>query len=589
MTSLTYKLESGKKSKGSLKEFYPFIQSDKGKMIVTAICIFLNSSVNMLAPYLIAKAVDTYIAAGNEAGLLQIIYILLGAFIFTIITGYVQGILIGQISQGALFKLREALFKKLQALPIAFFNQNKAGDLMSRINNDTDKINQFLSQSISQFIGIVFTLVGILCFTFSMNWKMTLIMISATAVLYVITRMLSPWINRENKKSLEAVGNFSSSLQENLTNFRVVAAYGKREYLERNLTEANKNTFKSALTSGVGNRIFEPIYDFGGAAALIAVLGFGFYLISTGEITIGILIAFVAYTQKFYDPMRYLAAIFGTVQLALAAWGRILEVLSLTNNLKSPASLTENAEEVSDKKDLRLELRDVSFAYEGGEPVIEHANLQFEKGKTYALIGPTGGGKSTLVSLMAHLYDPTSGNVFLNGKNIYMYSDEERAREISVILQDPILFNGTVAENIAYGNDSLEEVDVHLLQKNLEEKGFTDVIARFEAGLATPVSQNGAGLSIGQKQLISFMRAILRSPKLLILDEATANIDTVTEAILNKTLEALPKDTTKVIIAHRLNTIKEADEIMFVNGHHVTPAGSYEEAISLISAAKRNS
>lgn len=589
MSPLTYLLEKGKKSNTSLKEFYVYLKDDKDKMIYAAICIFLNSSVNMVAPYLIARAVDTYIAVGDTAGLLQIVYILIGAFLFTVITGYAQGILIGQISQGALYKLRDALFKKLQALPVAFFNQNKAGDLMSRINNDTDKINQFLSQSISQFIGIIFTIVGILCFTFSMSVPMTLVMVIAIAVLFVITRILTPWIRRENKKSLQAVGNFSSAIQENLTNFRVVAAYGKRDYLQNSLSDANAKTFKSALTSGVGNRIFEPIYDFGGAAALIAVLAYGFHLISTGDITIGILVAFVAYTQKFYDPMRYLAAIFGTVQLALAAWGRVQDVLGMENNLKSPTSLPETVEEFSDNKELRLELKDVTFAYEGGEAVIENANLKFEKGKTYALIGPTGGGKSTLASLMAHLYDPTIGNVFLNGKNMYTYTDDERANEISVILQDPILFNGTVAENIIYGNDSLEKISVEDLQKLLEGKGFKDVIARFESGLTTAVNQNGTGLSIGQKQLISFMRAILRAPKLLILDEATANIDTVTEAMLNKTLEALPKETTKVIIAHRLNTIKEADEIMFVNGHHVTSAGSYEEAISLISAAKRNS
>ncbi|MES2985530.1 MAG: ABC transporter ATP-binding protein [Patescibacteria group bacterium] len=583
MTSLTYVLEKGKNTSASLKDFYVYLKEDKVKMIFASICIFLNSIVNMLAPYLIGKAVDTYISVGNEAGLLTIVYILMIAFVFTLITGYVREILIGQISQGALYKLRDALFKKLQSLPIAFFNQNKAGDLMSRINNDTDKINQFLSQSVSQFIGILFTLVGILCFTFSMNVKMTLVMMSSIALLYVITWLLTPWIRRENKKSLEAVGNFSATLQENLTNFRVVAAYGKRDYLQKSLSTANEGTFKSALSSGVGNRVFEPIYDFGGAAALIAVLAYGFHLISIGEVTIGVLIAFVAYTQKFYDPMRYLAAIFGTVQLATAAWTRVQEIFQLKNNLKSPESLPEKVDEYSQHKDLRLELQDVSFAYEGGESVIENANLQFEKGKTYALIGPTGGGKSTLASLMTHLYDPTSGNIYLNGKNIYMYTQEERAKEISVILQDPILFNGTVAENITYGND------VENLEKVLEEKGFKDVITRFESGLTTLVSQNGAGLSIGQKQLISFMRAILRSPKLLILDEATANIDTVTEAMLNKTLEILPKDTTKVIIAHRLNTIKEADEIMFVNGHHVTPAGSYEHAISLISAAKRNS
>jgi ATP-binding cassette subfamily B protein len=266
----------------------------------------------------------------------------------------------------------------------------------------------------------------------------------------------------------------------------------------------------------------------------------------------------------------------------------------MKNNLKLTKGELVASEDIKSGKivpraDLRMELYDVSFGYEGGGLVIENAFLKFEAGKTYALVGPTGGGKSTLVSIMAHLYDPLGGAVFLNGRDICEYSHEERAKEISVILQDPLLFTGTVADNIRYGNDALREVDDNDLKKILDMKGFGEVVERFDGGLQSIVQASGGGLSIGQKQLISFMRAILREPKLLILDEATANIDTVTEAILNKTLEALPKDTTKVIIAHRLNTIKDADEIMFVNGHHVTLAGSFENAIKLIESSKRNS
>ncbi|MES2623164.1 MAG: ABC transporter ATP-binding protein [Patescibacteria group bacterium] len=590
MTTPTYQLQKGKTANASYKDFLVFIKEDTSKLWLTLVIILISSATNMVSPYLVSKAVDSYISVGNLQGLLNIVYILCGAYFITLIVGYMQGILVGRISQASLYRLREALFTKLQHLPIAFFNQNKSGDLMSRINNDTDKINQFLSQSISQFIGTVFTLLGIVGFSLYMSVKLTLVMMSVTILLYIITKILSPWIRRENKKNLEAVGSFSASLQENLTNFRVVAAYSKRDYLQNHLNNANKDTFKTALTSGVGNRIFEPIYDFGGAIALIIVLSYGFHLIGTGEISIGILIAFVAYTQRFYDPLRFLATIFGTIQLATAAWGRVHEVFQLKNNLKTPDDMPHKDADINHAgKDLRMELRDVTFAYEGGEPVIENANLAFEKGKTYALVGPTGGGKSTLASLMAHLYDPTIGSVYLNGRNICSYTHAERAAEISVILQDPILFNGTVGENITYGNIDLLNTSIEDLNHILETKGFKDIIERFESGLTTAVSQNGAGLSIGQKQLISFMRAILREPKLLILDEATANIDTVTEALLNKTLEALPAETTKIIIAHRLNTIKEADEIMFVNGHHVTPAGGYENAIKLIADAKRSS
>jgi ATP-binding cassette subfamily B protein len=403
--------------------------------------------------------------------------------------------------------------------------------------------------------------------------------------IYFITRFSSPVIRKKNRKNLEANSDFASSLQENLTNFKVVAAYGKRGYMENYLEKTNNATFKSALKSGFANRIFEPTYEFFGAIALILVLSYGFHLISIGEATIGVLIAFVAYTQRFYDPMKTLASAFGAIQLATAAWVRLQEIFSLENNLRTESVGGDK----TGKPKLRLELKNVSFSYDDKNLIIENANLSFEPGKTYALIGPTGGGKSTLANIMAHLYDPKQGSVYLNGKDMITYSQEETAREISVILQDPILFTGTVAENILYANSDFSNMPTSDLNRILEHKGFKDVIKRFENGLETIVKQNGAGLSIGQKQLISFMRAILREPKLLILDEATANIDTVTESVLNKTLEALPQETTKIIIAHRLNTIKEADEIMFVNGRRVTPAGSYENAISLITQAKRSS
>lgn len=589
---LTYELEGGEDSvalkKASLwksgKEFFKFIEGDGWKIVLAFVFILINSIAAVITPFLIAKAIDSYIAVKDMSGLVTIIWWLVGVYVVTNIAGYIQGIVMGNVSQRTLYRLRQSVFNKLQDLPIAFFNQNKTGDLMSRVNSDTEKLNQFLSEGVAQFFGNFFSLLGVAGFVLYINPKLGAMMLAMTVILFIITRMLSPLTRKRQKKTLAATGNFSASLQENLNNFRVVVAYAKRDYLQDHLNKANNESFTTAVKAAQINGIFEPIFDFGGNVALLAVLSFGFYLIGTGEATIGILIAFLAYTQRFYSPLQYMASFFASVQSSTAAWARIREILSLKNNVQHISSV-----EAPGTTGLRIELKNVSFHYEGGNSVIENADLQFAPGKTYALVGPTGGGKSTLASLMAHLYDPTTGTVYLDGKDIRTYSDAERAKVISVILQDPILFTGNVAENIMYGNENLAGVTLEKLEESLTQKGFKDVIARFENGLKTSVSQSGSGLSIGQKQLISFMRAILREPKLLILDEATANIDTVTEAMLNKTLEILPKDTTKVIIAHRLNTIKEADEIMFVNGHHVTKAGSYEDAIHLIEKSKRTS
>lgn len=587
-TQLSYALdgEETKSSTGffaSAKQFSQYMKGDGGKLLIGFTMVLIDAIANIVTPYLIAKAIDQYISTGNLDGLVMICYQLIGIYFITMFANYAQGILVGAVSQRTLFRLREGIFEKLQSLPIAFFNQNKAGDLMSRINNDTEKLNQFLSDSLARFLGSFFSIAGVALFVFFINVKLSLVMLVAAVILVVFTQLVSPKIRKMNKTTAKTVGDMTASIQENLMNFRVIVAYSKRQYLRNLLGKASKKTYETTLRSDTSNKIFEPVYDFAGSVALVAVLWYGLHLLSTGEITIGILIAFTSYTQRFYSPLQYLATIVGEVQVSLAAWSRVLAVFDMKSDL--------HVFKEKDKHDgPRLELRDVSFGYEGGGLVIEDANLKFEAGKTYALVGPTGGGKSTLVSLMSRLYDPLSGLVLLDGRDIRSYEPLEKSALISVILQDPILFTGTVGDNIRYGNHELLEMNDTDLDKRLREIGFTEVLSRFEHGLTTPVSQvGGASLSLGQKQLISFMRAILRKPKLLILDEATANIDTVTEAMLNQAIDALPEDTTKIIIAHRLNTIKEADEIMFVNGHHVTKAGSFEDAIKLIESSKRSS
>ncbi len=615
-----------KKTVRSVKEFFTFIKEDAKKLPIAFVIIILDSISNILTPYLIARAVDLYIVTGDVGGLTGIIIILVVIYIVTIFTGYSQGILMGLVSQRTLYRLREALFAKLQELPIAFFNQNKAGDLMSRVNNDADKINQFLGEGIARLVGVASTVFGIAIFVFFINIKMAIAMMLMVLFLVIITRLLSGWVTKTSRKSLNVLGNFNAALQENLTNFRVVVAYDKRQYFKNYLNKINAENREATKRGDIAVRVFEPIYDFAGAFALIIVVSFGIYMISVGEITTGILIAFIAYTLQFYDPLKTLASIFGSIQSSIAAWTRITDIFNMKDNLivtsvdnhvvselwggtqsarperakaSEAGSQAEPAGEDlrggnfvdgSEAKNLRMELRDVTFSYEDGANVLENVSLQFEAGKTYALVGPTGGGKSTLASLMSRLYDPDTGTVFLNGRDIRSYEKGERAGKISVILQEPILFSGTVGDNIRYGNLDIAEKADEELEKMLLVQGFVEVMKRFDNGLATKIEQSaGGGLSLGQKQLISFMRAILRQPELLILDEATANIDTVTEAILEKALTTLPKETTKIIIAHRLNTIREADQIMFVNGHHVTLAGSLEEAIHLIENAKRTS
>jgi ATP-binding cassette, subfamily B, bacterial len=286
--------------------------------------------------------------------------------------------------------------------------------------------------------------------------------------------------------------------------------------------------------------------------------------------------------NSFYLPLRQLAAIWSSFQLAMASLDRISAVLVLEPNMPQLPPENPRAGPV-------ITFDRVQFSYPQGTQVLTDASFTLEPAKTYALVGPTGGGKTTTASLMARLYDPTEGRVLLDGRDIRSFSPEDRTKRIGFILQEPFLFTGTVGDNIVYGNAELLRLSGEEVAARLAAKNLSGLLARFEHGLETKVTAGGVGVSLGQKQLIAFMRAVLREPEILILDEATANIDTVTEQLLEQILRELPATTTKVVIAHRLNTIENADEIFFINGKEITPAGSMDHALELLLHGRRAS
>jgi len=325
----------------------------------------------------------------------------------------------------------------------------------------------------------------------------------------------------------------------------------------------------------------------------LIVLAYGIYLIYNHEhaitvmsdksyqvFSIGLLIAYLSYANSFYNPLRQLATLWTTFQTAMAGWDRVSNILALETNL---VTVKEQAEESSTSL---LEFRNVHFAYPSGNEILHNINFKLER-KTYALVGPTGGGKTTTASLIARLYDPTKGIVFLDGKDIRSYEPDECSKKVGFILQEPFLFTGTVKENILYGNELYKDFTNEQLEDALKKSNLESLLAIFENGLETNVLSSGDSISLGQKQLIAFMRAVLRNPEVLILDEATANIDTVTEQLLSEILKKLPESTTRVIIAHRLNTIENADEIYFVNSGEVIRAGSLDDAINMLLHGKR--
>ena len=560
----------------SLKKLVAIISGERRNLIVAFTAIAINAALNLAGAYIIGYTVDHYVQNKNYHGILLFAGILLTMYVVAFFVNYAQMIMMGGIGQRMLYSLRNSVFHKLQELPLDFFNQNKSGDLISRINNDTQKVNEFFSQSLMRFIGGIITMTGAGILLLVINLPLGLAALSPALFLLVFTRIISPWIRRKNEASLKSLGDLSAEIQESLANFKVVVAFNRRDYFRKRFTAANEENYKHSVYAGIANNILNPVYTFAANLGQLIVLALGIYLIIQGNFSVGLLISFIAYVMNFYNPLRQLAILWANFQQALAAWDRISYLLSLDNNL-------EVAKETEVQKNASLvNFNDVSFCYPNGKEVLHKVSFDLERGKTYAFIGPTGGGKTTTASLIARLYDASKGTILLDGKDIKSYDPAERTAKIGVILQDPILFSGTVRENILYGNENMSALSNDELQQSLEEAGLGSLLQRFDSGLETPIQMTGDGISLGQKQLIAFMRAILRKPELLILDEATANIDTVTEQQLEKIINNLPASTSKVIIAHRLNTIESADEIFFVNSGEITAAGSLDKALDLL-------
>ncbi len=564
------------------KKLLPLFATEKRPFIGALVAIVLSSLATLVAPLLIVRIIDTDLRLKNTHGLLIGSLLVLAIYVTGAIASYVQVITMGGVGRRVLFHLRNALFLKLQDLPVAFFNENKAGDLISRLNNDTDKLNQFVSQAFMQFVGSAFLITGAAIFLVSLNIKLGLAALLPAVGVLLFTRGTSSWIKRRNLGSLQALGGMSSEVQESLNNFKVIVAFNRLDYFRWKFDSANEKNFSASVSAGMANNIFMPLYGLSSHLAQLLVVAYGIHLIERGQATIGLLIGFLFYVNNLYGPMRQLATVWSSFQLAMAGLDRISEVLALESNLPVIAAMAPESDSV-------LSFRQVWFQYPDGKEVLRDVSFEMEKGKAYALVGPTGGGKTTTASLMARLYDPTQGSIRLHGRDIRSYTPDERAQKIGFILQDPFLFGGTVRDNILYGNELYKDYSSKQLAEVLQEANLSTLISRFSEGLDSVVTTSGNSISLGQKQLIAFMRAALRRPELLILDEATANIDTVTEELLEEILNKLPATTTRVIIAHRLNTINNVDQIFFVNSGEIVLAGSMEHAVDMLLHEKRAS
>src|SRR5262249_53899094 len=396
------------------------------------------------------------------------------------------------VGRTVLFKLRNTLFTKLQILPLDFFNRNKAGDLISRINNDTDKLNQFFAQSLVQLAGNLFMMLGAAIFLLTLNIRLGVAALLPAIGVLIFAQLIGGWVKSRNLKSLQSLGGMSAEIQESLTNFKVIVAFNRIDYFRQKFSEANDRNFSASVAGGIANGIFMPVFGLALNLAQVIVLSYGIYLIGAGSLTVGLLIGFLLYVNSFYMPLRQLAALWASFQLALAAVDRISEVLLLESNMPVvPAAPAAPAPSAG-----LLEFKNVQFSYTAGNPILKDASFTLERGRTYALVGPTGGGKTTTASLMARLYDPAAGQVLLGQRDIRSYQPEERTKKIGFILQEPFLFTGTIRDNVLYGNEQYRNYSDEQLVELLNQRNVGALLSRFEQGLQTKVAAVGDSISL---------------------------------------------------------------------------------------------
>jgi ATP-binding cassette subfamily B protein len=311
-----------------------YLQGEKTKLAVIVVAVILNTAISVFTPFVMAFAIDHYLLQTDLAGLLKLVFLLVSMYFVAVFASYFQAKMIGRLSQRTLFRLRQNLFAKIQSLPIAFFIQNKSGDLISRLNNDTDKLNQFLSESAIRFVSIMLSVVGIGIIIFFINIKMALLLLSSTILVFIFNLLFSSWVEKTNKASLVATGNLTAEINESLANYKAIVVFNKQDYLVEKIAKSNQDNYQKSVLAQVASGLFRPLYDLAGNLSQLIVLGFGIFLISKGEITVGVLVGFLSYSQRFYEPLRILGSIWGSFQSALAAWSRVREIFGLKNDLE---------------------------------------------------------------------------------------------------------------------------------------------------------------------------------------------------------------------------------------------------------------
>ena len=541
------------------------------RLMLILVLVVVAAAAQAGGPWLIGRAIDLYILRGDADGLAWTMLLLLGVYLVGTFASRGQILQVGSVGQSVLASLRERIFERLLRLPLGYFDRRPAGDLMSRVTNDVDTLNQLLSQGITQLLGSLFSLVGIVIAMLLLDWRLALACFAVIPAMLFTNVYFARRARRAFRTTRETVGDVTAGLQEEIVGIREAQAFNRTEanierFRERNAANRTANVQAVAITSA-----FAPAIDVLGTFATALVIGYGGYLVVNGTLTVGLLTAFLIYVQQFFRPIQLASQVYTQAQSALAGGERIYNILDERVEPPDPPEAPKLATVQG-----RIELGNVSFAYEQGRPVLRDVSFRVEPGQTVALVGPTGAGKTTIANLIPRFYDASEGAVRIDGHDVREVERRSLREQIATVLQEPFLFSGTIAENIGYGRMGASRAEIEAAARAVSAHTF---IAALPDGYDTTLGAGGGTLSGGQRQLLSFARAVLADPRILILDEATSNIDTRTEALIQKALATLLKGRTSLVIAHRLSTIRDADLVLVIEAGRIAERGAHAELL----------
>jgi ATP-binding cassette subfamily B multidrug efflux pump len=566
------RIEKARDPQRALKGLLRYLRPFKRVLGLIFVLVLIYTVLGLLGPYLMGVAIDRFISTGDLAGLARIALLMLAVYLLNNLFQAIANWLMSRVSQQALKQMRSNLFTHLQTLPIRFFDRNPAGELMSRLTNDIDAINQAVSQNVTALVGSLLSMGGILITMFILNHWLALASLLVVPIMFWFTQFIARYTRRSFRELQKHLGELNSVMEESISGQKVVHAFRRSQSIIDSFRERNQAVYEAGVAANSYALLLMPLTNVLGNFFVIVLAGLGGWLALRNLVTVGTIAAFITYGRNFITPLRQIANLYNSIQAALAGAERVFEIID------TPSEVDDAPHAVSPIR-LRGDVRfdHVRFGYLPEIPVIKDMSLEAQPGQSIALVGPTGAGKTTIINLLMRFYELNAGQITLDGRDVRDLKKADLRRQLGLVLQDTFLFSDSVMENIRYGRLDATDEEVIAAAKVADADHF---IRQLPEGYQTQLSERASNLSQGQRQLLSIARAILANPGILILDEATSSVDTRTEARIQESLLRLMKGRTSFVIAHRLATIRDADCVLVINKGEIVEQGTHQELLN---------